>query len=170
MLGAGESRRRMARALNTAYGEGLLSEHTLAYRLDLLFGNELVEPRSLIGDLTVRTPERALPDALARTLRSVGRLAGLIDRLEPLPPTLLALDWTGAADELLLGRHHACDVVLGHISVSRRHARLSFRDGHWILRDLESTNGTSVNGTRVVRCRLLPGDRLMLGDEPLLVD
>jgi hypothetical protein len=171
MLRAGDSRHRMARALNAAYGEGLLSEKTLAYRLDLLFRSALVEPRSVIGDLAVRrAPRRGLLDALGSTVRSVCRLAGLIDRPPAPAPTLLALDWTGAADELLLGRHHGCDVTLSHISVSRRHARLSFRDGNWILRDLESTNGTTVNGTRVVRCRLLPGDRLMLGDEPLLVD
>ena len=53
-------------------------------------------------------------------------------------------------------------MVVGHPSVSRRHARLSFRDGHWVLRDLDSTNGTRVNGTPVVRYRLEPGDRLSL--------
>ena len=58
----------------------------------------------------------------------------------------------------------------GHLSVSRRHARLSFRDGHWVLRDLDSTNGTRVNGQRVIRCRLEPGDRLRLGSAELLVD
>jgi pSer/pThr/pTyr-binding forkhead associated (FHA) protein len=88
------------------------------------------------------------------------------------PPTatLLALDWAGGRDELLVGRHDACDVVVGHPSVSRKHARLSFRDGHWVLRDLASTNGSRVNGTRVVRCRLEPGDRLSLGSAELLVD
>ena len=61
-------------------------------------------------------------------------------------------------------------MVVGHLSVSRRHARLSFRDGRWVLRDLDSTNGTRVNGKRVVRCRLEPGDRLSLGSADLLVD
>ena len=91
-------------------------------------------------------------------------------RAPPQPATLLALDWTGGRDELLVGRHDICDVVVGHPSVSRRHARLSFRDGHWVLRDLDSTNGTRVNGRRVVRCRLEPGDRLSLGSAELLVD
>ena len=72
--------------------------------------------------------------------------------------------------ELVVGRHDACDVVVGHPSVSRQHARLSFRDGHWVLRDLDSTNGTRVNGTPVVRYRLEPGDRLSLGSADLLVD
>jgi pSer/pThr/pTyr-binding forkhead associated (FHA) protein len=57
-----------------------------------------------------------------------------------------------------------------HPTVSRRHARLNFRDGSWVLQDLDSTNGTLVNNTRIVRCRLLPGDHLVIGSEHLLVD
>ena len=83
---------------------------------------------------------------------------------------LLALDWDGAEEDLLLGRHLSCDIVLGDLSVSRRHARLRFRDGHWVLQDLESTNGTSVNGARVGRCQLHPGDELRVGTVRLLVD
>ncbi len=55
-------------------------------------------------------------------------------------------------------------------TVSRRHVRLCFRDGAWILQDLESTNGTLVNHRRVVRCRVIPGDHLDLGGERLTVD
>jgi pilus assembly protein CpaF len=71
---------------------------------------------------------------------------------------------------LLVGRHHACDVVLPESSVSRRHARLVFRDGTWVVQDLESTNGTIVNGVRVGRCALRPGDHLILGDAHLRID
>ena len=45
-----------------------------------------------------------------------------------------------------------------------------FRDGSWILQDLESTNGTLLNGVRVGRCRLRPGDRIRLGTEELRID
>ena len=60
--------------------------------------------------------------------------------------------------------------MLGDLSVSRRHALLRFRDGRWILQDLESTNGTRVNGEPVGRCQLRPGDALQVGDVRLLVD
>ena len=83
---------------------------------------------------------------------------------------LLALDWSGGQGELILGRHDSCDVLLSDPSVSRRHARLSFRDGSWVLQDLDSTNGTLVNGVQVGRCALRPGDRLALGDEQLRID
>ncbi len=164
---AGESRRRIAQSLKAAYGDGLLSERTLAHRLDLLLGSALVEPAGLVGDLTLRAPRRSLADTLVRAVCLARRMTGFAAAPEP---TLLALDWHGGDGELLVGRHHACDVVLTDPSVSRRHARLSFRDGNWVLRDLDSTNGTAVNGKRVVRCRLLPGDYLELGDELLLVD
>ena len=168
MLYPGEARRRMERTLNAAYGEGLLSQRTLLLRLDALFGGELVDPAGLVGDLTVRSGQPWLAHARER-------MSGLLRRVLNDPaaaplPLLLALDWTGAREELLVGRHIACDVVLEHPSVSRRHARLSFRDGHWVLRDLDSTNGTRINGRPVVRCRLEAGDRLRLGSAELLVD
>ena len=160
----------MERTLNAAYGDGLLSQQTLVQRLDVLFGSEVVDPAGVVGDLTLRRPRRAHSDRWARIIAAL-RHAVAADRPRPAaPPTLLALDWTGAQDELLVGRHDICDVMVGHPSVSRRHARLTFRDGHWVLRDLDSTNGTRVNGRRVVRCRLEPGDRLSLGSAELLVD
>jgi hypothetical protein len=167
---AGESRRRMAQMLNAAYGDGLLSDQTLAHRLDLLFGSALIEPAGLVGDLTVRSHGRALSDTVLRAVRRLAALVAPPDPAAPVAPALLALDWEGGREELLVGRHPECDIVLEDLSVSRRHALLSFRDGSWILRDLASTNGTSLNGEPVMRCRLLPGDRLLLGDEALLVD
>ncbi|MGH2894516.1 MAG: FHA domain-containing protein [Solirubrobacteraceae bacterium] len=173
MLIPGDARRRMERTLNAAYGDGLLSQQTLVQRLDVLFGSELVDPASLVGDLTLRRPlrpRRALSQTRERLRALLRRAAGADIQRTRQPATLLALDWAGGRDELLVGRHDACDVVVSHPSVSRKHARLSFRDGYWVLRDLDSTNGTRVNGKRVVRCRLEPGDRLSLGPADLLVD
>jgi pSer/pThr/pTyr-binding forkhead associated (FHA) protein len=61
-------------------------------------------------------------------------------------------------------------VVVSDETVSRRHVMLTFRDGGWIARDLQSTNGTRLNGEYVGRCRLHPGDRLGLGRQLLLLD
>ena len=171
MTGSERVRRRIEKALNQAYGDGLLSEHTHARRLDSLLRDPILEPDALIGDLAIRRTrhDRRAParfqDTLGRGLRALRR--------PPAPGPdlpLLALDWTGATSELLLGRGCHCDIRLADISVSRRHAHLRFRDGGWILRDLGSTNGTTVNGTSVVRCRLLPGDEVVFGDSGLLID
>ena len=170
MLGPGASRKRIARALNAAYADGLLSEDTFAHRLDRLLTARVVDPARLIGDLSFRHAldwRTRLLDALAAVGESLG-----FSRVQAAPhdEILLALDWTGSRGELLVGRHHACDVVLSDSSVSRRHARLVLRDGTWVVQDLESTNGTIVNGVQVGRCALRPGDQLVLGEAHLRID
>lgn len=168
MAGSGPTRDRLAGVLNAAYGDGLLSEHTLVHRLEELFDSDLVDPHRLTGDLTFRRPSRSGDRVLRRARRALtGLLAG---REHARPERLLALDWSGSREEITIGRDAGCDIVLRSLSVSRRHLRLRFRDGAWILHDLESTNGTLVNEHRVVRCRLIPGDQLELGAERLVVD
>jgi FHA domain len=153
VLGPGDRRHRLARTLNAAYAEGLLSERTLAHRLDLLFASAVVDPVKVVGDLTRRVPRRWR----RRRSRDDGGM-------------LLALDWTGVQEELVVGRHPSCDVVVSDPTASRRHARLVFRDGGWVVQDLESTNGTRLNGERVGRCRVHPGDQLALGNQLLRID
>jgi hypothetical protein len=64
----------------------------------------------------------------------------------------------------VLGRSRDCDVVLGDANVSRRHAEIRPRGGTWVLTDLGSTNGVTVNGVRVDRPRVLSaGDVIELG-------
>lgn len=65
--------------------------------------------------------------------------------------------------ELLLGRDAACAVPLLAEDVSRRHARVVPEGGGHVLVDLDSTNGTFVNGRPVGRHRLAPGDRVQVG-------
>lgn len=53
-----------------------------------------------------------------------------------------------------------CDLVVDQNSISKQHCVLVKTDGLLYLRDLGSTNGTRVNGQRVIRGALLPGDKL----------
>ena len=53
-----------------------------------------------------------------------------------------------------------CDLAVDHTSVSKLHCVLVKTDGLIYLRDLGSTNGTRVNGQRVLRGALLPGDQI----------
>ena len=50
---------------------------------------------------------------------------------------------------LIVGRSPECDLVLESDRVSRRHARVAFEDGRWRVEDLDSLNGTKVNGTKL---------------------
>lgn len=65
-----------------------------------------------------------------------------------------------------IGRQDGSDLVLNNNSISRRHAEISYANGQYVLRDLESTNGTHINGTRVAKGSLAilkNGDVLCFG-------
>jgi diguanylate cyclase (GGDEF)-like protein len=67
------------------------------------------------------------------------------------------------ADEVVLGRDPGCAVRLPSDDVSRRHARIRADGDAHLLVDLDSTNGTWVNGSAVRVHRLRAGDRIRLG-------
>lgn len=62
-----------------------------------------------------------------------------------------------------IGRSLDNDVIIQNASVSRRHAQIVFRHGRWLLRDLNSTHGTQVNGHRIEECVLRAGDTIRFG-------
>ena len=64
---------------------------------------------------------------------------------------------------LVIGRRDSCDIRMAFPNVSGMHCELTFRDGYWSVRDLNSTNGIKVNGERVLKKLLHPGDELMIG-------
>jgi hypothetical protein len=173
MLEGGSSRERLAGVLKSAFAEGLMSEQTLSHRLGLLFGPRLIEPARVIGDLSLRGRGRsAVVDAIVSAFSAVRRRAGGLagDEARGPAPLMLALDWSGAQQDLLIGRGAACDIALANVTVSRRHARLMYRDGTWVVHDLASRNGLTVNGMRVGRCQLRPGDRLGIGLQLVEID
>ena len=69
-------------------------------------------------------------------------------------------------DVTTVGRTNGNDLVISGLTVSRRHARLWFKDGNWYLQDLGSANGTLVNNVRIYQPVLLhDGDKINFGDE-----
>jgi pSer/pThr/pTyr-binding forkhead associated (FHA) protein len=70
-----------------------------------------------------------------------------------------------------LGRATGADFIVDAALVSRVHCRLTLlEDGGLEVLDLESTNGTYVNGRRVEAAALSPGDRLGVGRVELVVE
>ena len=66
--------------------------------------------------------------------------------------------------ERTIGRATGADFIIDAALVSRVHCRVSaLAGGQLEIRDLESTNGTYVNGERIETARLAPGDRLQVG-------
>jgi len=62
---------------------------------------------------------------------------------------LIGQRWTLAKDETLIGRGNDADIVLPERQVSRYHLKLHYHDGRYLLEDLDSKNGTFLNGQQV---------------------
>ncbi len=73
-------------------------------------------------------------------------------------------------DQLTIGRDSSNGVAINDAEVSRRHARLTFQGGKYVLEDLGSTNGSFVNGQRLAGPVVLkPGDVVSLGEQIVLM-
>lgn len=69
-----------------------------------------------------------------------------------------------------VGRHPDNDFQIDHPTISTVHCEMVLQEGGVVLRDLESTNGTYVNGEAVREIKLAPGQMVRLGDVELLVE
>jgi pSer/pThr/pTyr-binding forkhead associated (FHA) protein len=66
-------------------------------------------------------------------------------------------------ETMVIGRRESCDIRMPFPNISGIHCELAFKDGYWTIRDLNSTNGIKVNGQRVVKKLLHPGDEVSIG-------
>jgi FhaA, N-terminal domain/FHA domain len=78
------------------------------------------------------------------------------------------LSWDGQTKrvdkrQVVLGRSRECDIQVEDANVSRRHAELRQEGAAYWIVDLGSTNGIEVNGRRVKRAKLEPGDSFTVG-------
>ena len=128
--------------LRRGYVAGRLDTDTFSRRIDVALRAEHGDD---LHGLTADLPSaRALPRRWFRR-----RPAGLLEG--------------AAGGRLMLGRSSECQLVFADDTVSRRHAELRLVEGRWMLRDLGSSNGTWVNGRRVLEAEVAPGDELQLG-------
>jgi hypothetical protein len=143
-----DTREQTVAKLRRGYLAGRLGTDTFSLRVDeAMQSGSHDELRGLTADLP------ASPSARLERLRSWLRPRSL-----GLPP---AHELEQA--RLVIGRSSGCQLVLTDDTVSRRHAELFTEEGRWLLRDLDSSNGTWLNGRRVVEAEVRPGDILHLG-------
>ncbi|MEV7244885.1 MULTISPECIES: DUF1707 and FHA domain-containing protein [unclassified Streptomyces] len=151
------------RALREGVAMGRLSHDTFVHRMELaLAAHGADELAALTADLP---RENRFSRAVFGT---VGAVSGFTVRLrrawqaERLPKLLLPHPEGG--HPLRIGRDPANGLRLNHDTVSRVHAELRRQGGMWILRDLGSTNGTTVNGRRVTGAVVVrEGDQVAFG-------
>ncbi|WP_327352571.1 DUF1707 and FHA domain-containing protein [Streptomyces sp. NBC_01304] len=155
-------RDKVLEALRDGVAQGRLSHDTFVRRMELA----LSARRS--DELAVLTAD--LPNE-GRWTRRVTDAVGAVSaftvrvrrawRAERLPKLLLPAP---GPFPLRIGRDPANGLRLSHETVSRIHAELRLQGGLWVLRDLGSTNGTSVNGRRVVGAAVVrEGDHVSFG-------
>jgi FHA domain-containing protein/uncharacterized protein DUF1707 len=140
-------RDRVLAVLREGAVQGKLSHDTFLHRMELALAAHRVDQLdALTADLDNEGRwSRRLFEAVGRASSFSARLRGAW-QAERLPKLLLP---EPSSFSLHIGRDPANGLRLNDDTVSRRHAELSRRGGTWILRDLGSTNGTTVNGHRV---------------------
>jgi len=90
----------------------------------------------------------------------------LVMRSGPTPGVTFPLE----GDQLIIGRDATNGIAINDAEISRKHSRLSFQGGKYVLEDLGSTNGTFVNGQRLAGPVVLkPGDVVSLGEQIVLM-
>jgi len=157
-------RERLARVLGSGAVDVRRSRHTLSYHLGLVFGAREAaapDPPAPLHPRRLGPFRRALLWLVERASTIVAEIERAWERprLEALP---LPAD---LREDLIIGRSRDAELVLSHPTVSRSHARLHHNGESWVIRDLGSRNGTTVNGLRVVGEAILrPGDIVSLGD------
>ncbi|MGY0491076.1 FHA domain-containing protein [Streptomyces sp. WG-D5] len=156
-------RDRALKVLRDGVALGRLSQDTFVRRMELVLAARRTE------ELDRLTADLHQEGRWSRAFfGSVAAVSGFPERLrrawtlERLPKLLLPP--VGSAYPLRIGRDPVNGLRLSHDTVSRVHAELSRQGGTWVLRDLGSTNGTTVNGRRVIGAAIVrDGDQVAFG-------
>ena len=66
--------------------------------------------------------------------------------------------------QVYIGRDPECEVHIPTTTISRQHVRIFCRGEEYHVEDLDSTNGTYINGVKIKRCVLRNNDQITVGD------
>jgi pSer/pThr/pTyr-binding forkhead associated (FHA) protein len=76
-------------------------------------------------------------------------------------------------DHLTIGRRESCDICLKFQNVSGNHCELAFQNGYWMVRDMQSNNGTKLKGERITALTwkpLRPGDEIKIASHRFTIE
>ena len=167
MRASDDTRERVAQLLGRRCAEGYIGPDTLERRLATAYTTQhRGELEALVADLPAEPdPRRGVRD----WSRTVAHRVRTRARRFPPPIRVPAPPREPAGGPYVIGRDPVCDLVVGHPSVSRRHAALVPYHDRWMVRDLGSTNGTRVNGWRVKHAVVVCGDEIALGEQRIVL-
>ena len=72
-------------------------------------------------------------------------------------------------DEIIIGRDSGNDIQIDNVAVSREHARIIRGPNYYLIEDLNSTNGTFVNGKKINKKFLQEVDEISIGKHSLQI-
>ena len=134
-------------------------------------GASLAGQRSLAAGQVVDSGVRVEPNFSKTMVAKLdnGQVAAPAPHAGGEPQLLMSLTF-GGKKELTIGRDERNDIKLDGLQISNRHARLIESGGTAVIDDLNSTNGVYVNGKRVSRQAVRPGDAVQIGSFLLQID
>ena len=72
-------------------------------------------------------------------------------------------------DEIIIGRDSGNDIQIDNVAVSREHAKIIRGPNYYLIEDLNSTNGTFVNGKKISKKFLKEDDEISIGKHSLQI-
>lgn len=125
------------------------------------------EPTSLRSQPEA-TAIRSQPEATAILSRTEAERLGLAQQLIVIRSD--GREQRFSKSRVLIGRSREADFRLDDPEVSRKHALVFWSEGEIVIKDLESTNGTMVNGRLVSSATVRPGDVVTIGEHRLFIE
>lgn len=135
----------------------VVSEHQLNAWDTLRLGDNQLEIIDPLNQRTIQdTPQKPQNATVIRSVVSLWTLKGATIPLEG--------KYFSVTDGMVIGREDASDIRIPLSYVSRRHAKLCLRNSKLFIDDMDSSNGTYVNGERITSKELFSGDELRLDE------
>ena len=141
-------------------------------------GNNKYGPQpKKVFSTTVKSPTRSVsesPSSATADATVVETDATVVENsAEPITLTIETGPNTGSffpiSSDTTIGRANDNDIVLKVKTISGYHCKISNEKGQFVLRDLDSTNGTKVNGRKVKRAIIKPGKKIELSSVKITV-
>lgn len=77
------------------------------------------------------------------------------------------MEYALTKEHTVIGRDKSADIALKDAQISRQHVAIVYHDGSFVLRDLQSTNGTMLNGAIIEQADIRHKDKFRIGETTL---